>query len=154
MISPERFFSNNSEPWLTSLLFDINFIPVSAQFKTLMEAQLKIFSFLQFGIKLKHTEISYNGYDYAFGRYGLSCSPSNIDKTLFGFELQRVISLGTSNYDPERFHEFVRNTVHRFNRESYDLFSRNCRHFSVYLIQELAPTDPEEGKTRFMSFRD
>ena len=118
-----------------------------------MEAQLKIFSFFQFGIKLTHTEISYNGYDYAFGRYGLSCSPANIDKSLLGFELKRVISLGTPNYDPERFHEFVRNAVHRFNRESYDLFSRNCRHFSVYLIRELAPTDPEEGKTRFMSFR-
>ena len=110
-----------------------------------MEVQLKIFSFFQFGLKIKHTEISYNGCDYAFGKFGLSASPSDIDKSVFGFRLERVISLGTSNYDPHRFHDFVRNTVHRYNRDSYNLFWRNCRHFSVYLIRELAPTDPEEG---------
>ena len=111
-----------------------------------MEVQLKIFEFNFFQIKIKHTEISYAGRDFGFGRSGVMVTPSTIDKTALGFTLKRVISCGVSNVDPESFDIFIRNSVFRFNRYSYNIFTRNCRHYSEFLLVELAPNNREEGK--------
>ena len=110
-----------------------------------METYLKIFEFSVFGIKLNHTEISFDGRDFGFGRAGIMVTPSTIDKTTLGFSLKRVINCGITNIDPEAFDVFVRNSVIRFNRYSYNIFSRNCRHYSDFLLAELSPNNSEEG---------
>ena len=111
-----------------------------------MEVQLKIFDFRIFLINLTHTEISYDGRDFGFGRQGVMVSPSQIDKSQFGFKLKRIVYAGISNVQPEAFDIFVRNSVLRFNRQTYNIFTRNCRHFSEFLLTELTPNQPEEGK--------
>ena len=119
-----------------------------------MEVTLRLYSFRFWLINLTHTEISYDGRDFGFGRQGVMVSPSQIDKTQFGFKLKRVIYAGLSNVQPEAFDMFVRNSVLRFNRHSYNLFTRNCRHFSEFLLIELTPNQPDEGKyfcSRFSS---
>lgn len=111
-----------------------------------MEVHLKIFEISVFGIiKINHTEIEYAGRDYGFGRLGVMATPSHIDKSEIGFNLKRVYFAGISNVDPEAFNDFVKNSVIRFNRHSYSLFLRNCRHFSEYLLTELAPNENEQG---------
>ena len=111
-----------------------------------MEVKLKIFSFYIFSlIKLFHYEIEYDGKDYGFGRFGVYVTPSYIDKTVFGFYLERVIIIGTSNVDSAMFHEFVRYSVHLFNRETYSIWWRNCRHYAAYLLIELAPANLDIG---------
>ena len=110
-----------------------------------METYLKIYEFQIFGIKLIHTEISFDGRDFGFGRSGIMVTPSTIDKTTLGFSLKRVIYCGESNVDPEAFDQFIRNSVIRFNRYTYNLFSRNCRHYSEFLLVELSPNIREEG---------
>ena len=107
--------------------------------------ELKIFSVRFFGINVEHTEVSYGGVDYGFGRFGIYVTPSHIDKTVFGFTLERTINAGISNIPVELFHTFVRNSVHRFNRDTYSVWWRNCRHYSEYLLTELAASDSEIG---------
>ena len=114
--------------------------------------ELKIFSVRFFGINVEHTEISYGGVDYGFGRFGIYVTPSHIDKTLFGFTLERIINAGISNTPEELFRTFVRNSVHRFNRDTYSVFWRNCRHYSTYLLTELAASDSEIGNYYFLFF--
>ena len=111
-----------------------------------METYLKLFQFSFYGINFTHTEISFDGRDFGFGRDGILVSPSNIDKTALGFSLKRVIYCGVTNVDPNNFDNFVRNSVIRYNRYSYHPFMRNCRMYSEYLLVELAPNRPEEGK--------
>ena len=110
-----------------------------------MEVNIKIYHFSFFLINLSHTEIEFNGRDFGFGRKGLMVTPAKIDKSMFGFFLQRVIRCGISTVDPVQFDIFVRNSVLLFNMDTYDIFNRNCRTYSMYLLRELAPNDCEEG---------
>ena len=118
-----------------------------------MEVKLKIFEFKFFQIKLSHTEISFDGRDFGFGRSGVMVTPSTIDKTALGFTLKRVIDCGVTNIDPVAFDIFIRNTVFRFNRYSYNVFSRNCRHYSEFLLAELSPNNRENGKNFRINFK-
>ena len=116
-----------------------------------MEVTLKIFSFNFFIIKMFHTEIEFFNRDFGFNRGGIMVTPSTIDKEALGFTLVRAINCGISNLDPIRFDLFVRNSVLRFNRHTYNIFTWNCRHYSEYLLIELAASDSEEGR-KFIFF--
>ena len=118
-----------------------------------MEVILKIYSFNFFLINLIHTEIEFNGRDFGFFRGGIMVTPSTINKETLGFTLQRIIRCGISTVDPYRFDIFVRNSVLRFNRNTYNIFTRNCRHYSEYLLTELTANDSEEGKKTIFSSR-
>ena len=110
-----------------------------------METILNIYHFSFFIINLTHTEISFSGRDFGYGRNGVMVTPSFIDKRALGFFLIRRVRCGVSNIDPTAFDLFVRNSVVHFNRYTYNLFTRNCRHYSEYLLIELAPNNSEEG---------
>ena len=110
-----------------------------------MTVKLKIYQFTFFLINLTHTEIEFDARDFGYSRRGVSVTPSEVDKRLFGYQLQRVINCGLSSVDPFRFDLFVRTSVLIFNRQTYNIFNHNCRTYSMYLLRELAPNDSEEG---------
>ena len=118
-----------------------------------MEVNIKVYQFSFFLINLSHTEVEFNGRDFGFSRKGVMVTPSIIDKSVFGFTLKRVINCGISTVDPDRFDLFVRNSILIFNNATYNIFTHNCRTYSMYLLRELSPNDCEEGTLAFFKFK-
>lgn len=106
--------------------------------------ELIIYTFYLFNLfRVVHTEIRVFGVTVAYGRDGLSVSPYRIRNDM---QLSRVIYLGETRVSAPAFFSFLRGINLVYKIKKYDLFRANCRHFSRLLINELQPTQPEQGK--------
>ena len=108
---------------------------------------LKIYNFKIFGfVNELHTEIIAYGASWSFSQDGIEVS-SIVDKdNLDGYKLIKTEKLGFSALSKERFHrQHLPGIVEKFTIDAYDLYSLNCRHFSLELIKALRPSRPERG---------
>jgi hypothetical protein len=65
----------------------------------------------------------------AFVQYGGGIQASLPGQTMAG-RPQTVIDMGYTRMPPAQFHEFLRQTAHRFTAATYSLLEHNCNNFS------------------------
>ena len=97
-------------------------------------------------IKATHSEIAINNMSIGYGETGVEILvPQNLHG-VDGYRLIRSIPLGRSRKSIREIREIVLNLEQEFTADTYDLFFKNCRHFSRELIDKLQPSHSEEGR--------
>ncbi len=80
---------------------------------------------------IPHTGIVYRNLEYSFGGGIRALPPSEVVK-VFGLLPVERLNLGKTYKTEEELQVFLRQISSRFTMESYDLFSNNCNHFSLF----------------------
>ena len=110
---------------------------------------LRIYKFYIFDIIPEyHAEISAYGKSFSYSDEGLEISTLMNKHGYDNYELVKRISLGFCGLSENSFMErFFPDLVVNYTIDKYNLFSNNCRHFSLNLIHVLRPSRPEMGLT-------
>ena len=97
-------------------------------------------------IKATHSEIAINEMSIGYGETGVEILvPQNLHG-VDGYRLIRSIPLGRSRKTIREIREIVLDLEQEYTPDAYDLFFKNCRHFSRDLIDKLQPSHSEEGR--------
>ena len=103
-----------------------------------MNAFLSIYEFKIAGIiPAYHTEIAIGENSFGFGDEGLEINNGENLDGQFGYRLITSIPLGRTALTPREIRQIVLRLENEWPAEEYDLFRRNCRHFSLALLNEL-----------------
>ena len=96
--------------------------------------------------KCTHSEIIVFNKTFGFDdKLGITVKEETNLARVDSYKVKYVIELGFTTKSEGEFREIMRNLDREWTTADYNLFSRNCRHFSKRLILELNPTDKEEG---------
>ena len=97
-------------------------------------------------IKATHTEIAIDNMSIGYGETGVEVLvPQNLNGH-DGYRLIRSIPLGRTRKNLREIRNIVLEMERDYTANSYDLFFKNCRHFSLDLIDKLQPSHTEEGR--------
>ena len=97
-------------------------------------------------IKATHTEIAIDNMSIGYGETGVEVMvPQNLDG-YEGYRLIKSIPLGRTRKTTREIRNIVLDMEQEYTPNSYDLFFKNCRHFSLDLIDKLQPSHSEEGR--------
>ena len=103
-----------------------------------MNAFLSIYEFKIAGvIPAYHTEIAIGENSFGFGDEGLEINNGENLDGQFGYRLITSIPLGRTQKSQREIREIVLRLENEWPAEDYDLFRRNCRHFSLALLNEI-----------------
>ena len=103
-----------------------------------MNAFLSIYEFKIAGvIPAYHTEIAIGENSFGFGDEGLEINNGENLDGQFGYRLITSIPLGRTTLTQREIRQIVLRLENEWPAEDYDLFRRNCRHFSLALLNEL-----------------
>ena len=103
-----------------------------------MNAFLSIYEFKIAGIiPAYHTEIAIGENSFGFGDEGLEINNGENLDGQFGYRLITSIPLGRTTLTQREIRQIVLRLENEWPAEEYDLFRRNCRHFSLALLNEL-----------------
>ena len=103
-----------------------------------MNAFLSIYEFKIAGIiPAYHTEIAIGENSFGFGDEGMEINDRQNLNGQFGYRLITSIPLGRTNLTQRDIRQIVLRLENEWPAEDYDLFRRNCRHFSLALLNEL-----------------
>ena len=103
-----------------------------------MNAFLSIYEFKIAGIiPAYHTEIAIGENSFGFGDEGLEINDGQNLNGQFGYRLITSIPLGRTQKSPREIRQIVLRLENEWPADDYDLFRRNCRHFSLALLNEL-----------------
>ena len=97
-------------------------------------------------IKATHTEIAIDNMSIGYGETGIEVLvPQNLNGH-DGYRLIRSTPLGRTRKNIREIRNIVLDMEQDYTANSYDLFFKNCRHFSLDLIDKLQPSHTEEGR--------
>ena len=99
------------------------------------------FKFLKF-LTLEHTEIRVHERDIAYGRHGITVSPSEDREDMI---LKTIIFCGTTEVTDLDLTQYLMHIHVFFTKKNYQLFTNNCRKFSTIVLRYLDTDDNEEG---------
>ena len=103
-----------------------------------MNAFLSIYEFKIAGvIPAYHTEIAIGENSFGFGDEGMEINERQNLNGQFGYRLITSIPLGRTQKSPREIRQIVLRLENEWPADDYDLFRRNCRHFSLALLNEL-----------------
>ena len=103
-----------------------------------MNAFLSIYEFKIVGvIPAYHTEIVIGENSFGFGDEGLEINDGENLDGQFGYRLITSIPLGRTQKSQREIRQIVLRLENEWPAEDYDLFRRNCRHFSLALLNEI-----------------
>ena len=103
-----------------------------------MNAFLSIYEFKIAGvIPAYHTEIVIGENSFGFGDEGLEINDRQNLNGQFGYRLITSIPLGRTTLTQREIRQIVLRLENEWPAEDYDLFRRNCRHFSLALLNEI-----------------
>ena len=103
-----------------------------------MNAFLSIYEFKIAGIiPAYHTEIAIGENSFGFGDEGLEINNGENLDGQFGYRLITSIPLGRTQKSQREIRQIVLRLENEWPAEDYDLFRRNCRHFSLALLNEI-----------------
>ena len=103
-----------------------------------MNAFLSIYEFKIAGIiPAYHTEIAIGENSFGFGDEGMEINDRQNLNGQFGYRLITSIPLGRTQKSPREIRQIVLRLENEWPADDYDLFRRNCRHFSLALLNEL-----------------
>ena len=120
-------------------------------FVTLKIYNFKIFSF----VKEFHCEITAYGLSWSFSEDGLETSEIMNKHNYDGYELVKSYSLGFSGMPKEIFaSRYLPALREAYTIDEYDLFNKNCRHFSLEMIKILRPSRRERGLRTLSKLND
>ena len=103
-----------------------------------MNAFLSIYEFKIAGIiPAYHTEIAIGEISFGFGDEGLEINNGENLDGQFGYRLITSIPLGRTQKSQREIRQIVLRLENEWPAEDYDLFRRNCRHFSLALLNEI-----------------
>ena len=103
-----------------------------------MNAFLSIYEFKIAGvIPAYHTEIAIGENSFGFGDEGMEIKDRQNLNGQFGYRLITSIPLGRTQKSPREIRQIVLRLENEWPADDYDLFRRNCRHFSLALLNEL-----------------
>ena len=120
-------------------------------FVTLKIYNFKIFSF----IKEYHCEITAYGLSWSYSEDGLETSEIMNKHNHDGYELVKSYSLGFSGMPKEIFaSRYLPALREGYTIDEYDLFHKNCRHFSLQMIKILRPSRREKGLRTLSKLND
>ena len=112
-----------------------------------MNAFLVIYEFKIGGIiPAYHTEIINDEFSYGFGDEGLEINRGTNMDGQHGYKLIRSIPLGRTRKTQREIAEILLRLDNEWPAESYDLFNKNCRHFSLTLLNEMECDSSVEGR--------
>ena len=112
-----------------------------------MNGFLVIYEFKIAGIiPAYHTEIIIDEFSYGFGDEGLEITRGINMNGQFGYKLIKSIPLGRTRKSQREIAEIIVRLDHQWPPESYDLFNKNCRHFSLTLLNEAECDSSTEGR--------
>ena len=112
-----------------------------------MHAFLAIYEFKIAGIiPAYHSEVIVGRYSFGYGDEGLEITQGGIMDGQYGYKLITSIPLGNTEKTQRELREIMRRLDNEWPTEDYHLFYRNCRHFSLTLINELECDSSAEGK--------
>ena len=108
---------------------------------------LKIYNFKILGfVKEYHCEVTAYGLSWSYSEDGLETSDVLNKDGKDGYELVRSYSLGFSGMPKAMFaREYLPGIQESFTIDEYNLFTKNCRHFSLKMIKVLRPSRREKG---------
>ena len=108
---------------------------------------LKIYNFRLLGfVKEYHCEVTAYGLSWSYSEDGLETSDVLNKDGKDGYELVRSYSLGFSGMPLAMFaREYLPGLQESFTIDEYNLFNKNCRHFSLKMIKILRPSRREKG---------
>ena len=103
-----------------------------------MNAFLAIYEFKILGIiPAYHTEIVIGNNSFGYGDEGIEImNGPNLNED-FGYRLITSIPLGETRKTQHDMREIIQNFEEEWSPERYDLFTQNCRHFSLAFLNEL-----------------
>ena len=103
-----------------------------------MNAFLSVYEFKIAGvIPAYHTEIAIGENSFGFGDEGLEINNGENLDGQFGYRLITSIPLGRTQKSQREIRQIVLRLENEWPAEDYDLFRRNCRHFSLALLNEI-----------------
>ena len=103
-----------------------------------MNSFLTIYEFKIGGIiPAYHTEIVIGELSFGFSDEGIEIDPQPNMNGLYGYRLITSIPLGETPRTQDQLREIIRQLETEWTPESYDIFTRNCRHFSLAFLSEL-----------------
>ena len=112
-----------------------------------MHAFLVIYEFKIAGIiPAYHSEVIVGRYSFGYGDEGLEITQGGITDGEYGYKLITSVPLGQTQKTQRELREIMRRLDIEWPTEDYHLFYRNCRHFSLTLINELECDSSVEGK--------
>ena len=112
-----------------------------------MHAFLTFYEFKIAGIiPAYHSEVIVGRYSFGYGDEGLEITQGGISDGQYGYKLITSIPLGQTQKTQREIREIIRRLDNEWPTEDYHLFYRNCRHFSMVLINELECDSTAEGK--------
>ena len=102
------------------------------------EGYLACYEFQIFGIiPATHTEVVIDNNSFGFSEDGLEIdSQTNLDGQ-YGYKLINSIPLGRTYKTQQEIRQIVRRLDQTWTADEYNIMTRNCRHFSLALINEL-----------------
>ena len=108
---------------------------------------LKIYNFKLLGfVKEFHCEVTAYGLSWSYSEDGLETSDILNKHGQDGYELVESYSLGFSAMSRHVFGmEYLPSIQESFTIDGYNLFTNNCRHFSLKMIKVLCPSRREKG---------
>ena len=102
--------------------------------------------FKNFPLRLTHTEVVVHGKSFGYDdNDGLTVMDRENLHGLFNYKIKQVIPLGVTLKTENDLKRIIREINGEWTSATYRLFNHNCRHFSKRLIEELEPSDGEEG---------
>ena len=109
--------------------------------------QLAIYEFYLGGfIPATHTEIVIHNMSLGYSENGTEVSNmTNLDGQ-DGYKLLMSISLGRTNKSRIEIRDLVLGMDDQWQADAYNIFSKNCRHYSLTLIDAIRPNDADEGR--------
>ena len=93
-----------------------------------------------------HTEITIGENSFGFGDEGTEIhNIPNLDG-LYGYKLITSIHLGTTNRTQREIRNIIRRMDQEWTADTYNIWTKNCRHYSLALVNELNCDSSEEGR--------
>ena len=103
-----------------------------------MNAFLTIYEFKIAGIiPAYHTEIVIGELSFGYSDEGIEVGQETNMNGLFGYRLITSIPLGETQKTQNQVREIIGQLEAEWTPEQYDIFTQNCRHFSLAFLSEL-----------------
>ena len=117
-----------------------------------MNGFLAIYEFKIAGlIPAYHTEVVIEQHSFGFSDDGIEINDGpNMDQQ-YGYRLITSIPLGETQTTQRELREIIGRLERDWSADSYDLFQRNCRHFSLAFINELNCDSSTEARRTLAS---
>lgn len=92
-----------------------------------------------------HVGVAVFGKEYWYGAIVESQNLKEVDYA-FGFGPSHIYDIGTTDVDPDEFHQWVTETkAKEYVPDTYDCFNHNCHHFANDLVFKLTGKTPDSG---------